>query len=524
VYTQVVNSFRAGSLAPNLEGGGRQNSSIVPLYSSSEEATVPRKVARLAMFSVLHSSHAQSHRNSCPTVKRSSLWGSALAKKGAALYESMLEHQSGNIRRISADWPEQMAYYRFLENAQVTPSELSRTLSSHCQQQVGGKHVLAISDTTEINLQSHLGRLKSEGLGVVGNNTDVGFFLHPTLVLDAETGFPLGLSAVQLWTREANRPSKAARKYSRLPIEQKESYKWVASAERSTQSLMGGGATQVTHIGDRESDIYEAWHTIPEDDQQLLVRVQKDRVLAQGKASLYELLAQQPVEGTYEVEILADARLGRRARKAWLAVRFTAVEIQRPANLSAHDYPASKQLWAVEAREILPPPDQEPVHWRLLTTHRVESVERALQILLWYRWRWRIEQLFGTIKIDGLDLESSQLESIQAIQCLTVLGLSVALRILQFVVGRDHPELDASVALTPEQQTCLRSLAPTLSGRTKKQLNPHRPLSLAWAVWLVARLGGWSGYQSQRPPGVLTLVQGWRRFEAIFLGWNLTQT
>jgi hypothetical protein len=436
----------------------------------------------------------------------------------------MLEHQSGNIRRISRDRAEQVAYYRFLENAQVTPSELSRTLASHCQQQVSGKHVLAINDTTEINLQAHLGRLKAEGLGVVGNNTDVGFFLHPTLVLDADTGFPLGLSAVQLWTRAPNRLSKKERNYSKLPIEQKESYKWVASAERSEHSLIGGGATQVTHIGDRESDIYEAWQIIPEGDQHLLVRVQKDRCLAQGTASLYEVLDQQPIAGTYEVEILADARLGRKARTAWLAVRFTKVEIQRPANLSARDYPALKQLWAIEAREILPPPGQEAVHWRLLTTHRVEGFERALQMVLWYRWRWRIEQLFGTIKIDGLDLESSQLETTEAIQCLTVLGLSVALRILQFVVGRDHPELDATVALTPDQQTCLRALAPTLSGKTKKQQNPHRPLSLAWAVWLIARLGGWSGYQSQRPPGVLTLVQGWRRFEAIFLGWKLTQT
>jgi len=25
---------------------------------------------------------------------------------------------------------------------------------------------------------------------VVGNNTDVGFYIHPTLVLDAENGFP----------------------------------------------------------------------------------------------------------------------------------------------------------------------------------------------------------------------------------------------------------------------------------------------------------------------------------------------
>lgn len=414
-----------------------------------------------------------------------------------------------------------MAYYRFLENTDVTISELSRSLSIACQQQVGGRHVLALNDTSEINLQSHVGRLKPDTVGVVGNNKDVGFFIHPTLVLDAETGFPLGISAVQLWTREADRASKKERKYSALPIEQKESFKWIASAEQSAPSLEAGGATQVTHIGDRESDIYEAWCQIPDGYHHLLVRVQKDRNLANSSQSLYQFLAEQPVEGTYSVEVLPDERSGRRARTAWLALRFTAVEIQRPGNLSVHDYPTQVKLWAVEAIEINPPKDQEAVHWRLLTTHSVESVEQALQMILWYRWRWRIEQLFATLKRAGLDLESSQLESGDAIQRLTILGLSVALRILQLVEGRDRGDLDATIALSNDQQRCLRSLAPTLDGKTKKQQNPHPHRSLAWATWLIARLGGWSGYQSQRPPGMPTLVQGWRRFEAIFLGWNL---
>jgi len=65
-----------------------------------------------------------------------------------------------------------MGYYRFLENENVTLSELIRSLSDDCQVQVDQRHVLAISDSSEINLQSHAGRLSPEGLGVVGNNTD----------------------------------------------------------------------------------------------------------------------------------------------------------------------------------------------------------------------------------------------------------------------------------------------------------------------------------------------------------------
>lgn len=112
----------------------------------------------------------------------------------------------------------------------MTGSELTRSLSDDCSLQVEGKHVLAISDSSEINLQSHAGRLKLEELGVVGNNTDVGFFIHPTLVLDAQNGFPLGLSTVQIWSRAIDHASKHERNYQNLEIEDKESYKWLLSA------------------------------------------------------------------------------------------------------------------------------------------------------------------------------------------------------------------------------------------------------------------------------------------------------
>jgi hypothetical protein len=407
-----------------------------------------------------------------------------------------------------------------LENKQVTLSELVRSLSEHCQQQVNGRHILAISDTSEINLQAHQGRLKPEGLGVVGNNTDVGFFIHPTLALDAESGFPLGLSNVRLWTRAPERPDKHQRKYPTLPIEDKESYKWLASAERSQRCFEGGNARLVTHIGDREADIYEEWATVPDRYNHVLVRVCQDRRLFGQEQSLYEYLSDQQCEGTYTVNVSADARQGRTARAAFMSVCCASLQIQRPENLSTKDYPPSIKLYALEAKEVNPPLGQAPIHWRLMTTHEVVCIEQALQVLQWYCWRWWIESLFATLKRTGLDIEATQLESIEAIQRLTVLALSVALTTLQMVEGRDNPDIPVSVAFGEQQQACLAQLAPTLEGRTQKQQNPYPPTSLPWATWLIARLGGWSGYRSQRPPGKITLVNGLKRFEAIFLGWK----
>ena len=95
------------------------------------------------------------------------------------------------------------------------------------------------------------------------------------------------------------------------------------------------------------------------------------------------------------------------------------------------------------------------------------------------------------------------------------------MRILQLIQGRDDPQTPATVAFSEEQMQCLSIVAPTLSGKTVLQQNPYPPHSLAWATWIIARLGGWSGYQSQKPPGIMTLIRGLKQFESTFFGWKL---
>ena len=144
-------------------------------------------------------------------------------------------------------------------------------------------------------------------------------------------------------------------------------------------------------------------------------------------------------------------------------------------------------------------------------------------MIQWYRWRWQIEQLFALLKRVGLDLESTRLESVNAIERLTILALMVALRILQLKIGRADESLPASMTFSAQQQQCLMHLMPRLQGRTQKQQNPFSSGSLPWASWLIARLGGWSGYRSQSPPGIRTLSQGLKKFETLFEGWSLAQ-
>jgi hypothetical protein len=416
-----------------------------------------------------------------------------------------------------------VSYYRFLENPKVEQSVLVKSLQAQCAQQLRGRHVLAINDTSEVNLQAHAGRLKPAGQGVVGNNKDIGFFIHPTVVVDASSGLPLGFSNLQLWTREKDRPSKRQRNYKQLPIEDKESYKWITAALGSAECLAQGDVAQVTYIGDRESDIYESWSKTPSDTVHLLVRAGKNRRLADSPHKLYERLSSQPIVGIEDVEIPADARLNRTARTAQMAIRMVPVQIKRTQRLS-DEYPESVTLYAIEAIEQNPPTQEAAVHWRLLTTHPVETFEQAKTIVQWYRWRWHIELLFALLKQRGLQIESSQLESVAAIEKLCIIALSVALQVLQLTLGRERQDLSADIVLNQARQDCLSQIAPQLEGRTAKLKNPYLGGSLAWLAWLIARLGGWSGYQSQRPPGYETLYRGLQQFEMMFTGWSIARS
>lgn len=378
-------------------------------------------------------------------------------------------------------------------------------------------HILAINDTTSINLERHAGRLKEEGLGYIGGGAGkhLGFHLHPTLCIEAQSFHILGISSVQLWVREEVSPKRKA-EYKQVAFEEKESYKWVRAADQSKRNLPL--AAMITLIGDREADCYEEMVRVPDERTHLLIRSCQNRRLADG-GSLYERLSEQAVVGEYELKVEADGRVKRERRRALLQVRLAEVEIAAPA--SHRGVQKSVRLWAIEARERDAPAGVEPILWRLLTTHEVKSYERAQEMLSYYKQRWQIEQVFRVLKRQGLDIEASELERIGSIQKLSVLALSVAVKTIQLSRSLEEPGQLLEEVFEKAERECLERLNERFEGSTEKQRNPHLKEELGYGAWVIARLGGWKGYASQRPPGVITMKRGLERFETILLGYSL---
>jgi hypothetical protein len=450
-----------------------------------------------------------------------------LRKNGALFVERVSERQDVCMRGLADNRSEQVRLRRFLHNEAVTVEEMVAHRAMLAGAAASGRHVLAIQDTSEIHYQAQSGR--KQRLGAVGNGSDVGLFIHPVLAVDAEGQECLGLVDAQVWRRTKGK----AKDYRSVAIEDKESYRWLRGGEQAKAVL--GEAAMVTVMDDREGDIYEKWARLPDARTQLLSRASQDRNLADG-GKLFAALAALPEADRYTFELAA--RPGKRgARTAVMAVRFAPVRIRRPLHCSDAAAPAEIELVAIEVRELDAPAGEEPVLWRLLTTHRVESVAQALAAIGWYRQRWHIEQLFRTLKRQGLHIEQSVIEDGAALEKLAVIALIGAAITMQLVLARaaagrappaDGDETAAATApgrrvFDDAQIEVLDSLQKKLQGRTLKQQNPHPTGTLAWAGWTIARLGGWTGYASDKSAGPITMRDGLQRFNAIVEGYYLAR-
>ena len=428
---------------------------------------------------------------------------------GGTILEQMVARETVCMRRFGGDRAGEESAGRFLANPKVTAAKIVESWGERTGPAAAGRHVLAIQDTTEVKFPTTSGHRR--GLGQIGYGNIFGILAHAMIAVDAQTHACLGLVAGKVW----NRTGKVTVPLARRRLADRESRRWLDTAERAKQVL--SPATMVTVVADRESDMYPEWATIPEEGFHLLTRVMVDRPLAgENGGTLFTAAAGFPVAGTRPIELPARPPVHAK-RTANVEIRFGEVEIVRPVNEKNRTLAKTVCLRLVEVRETAPPENVEPVHWRLLTTHAVEDPAKAWLVVAWYQARWTVEQLFRVTKKQGLGLEGSQIATAERLVKLTAIALKAACLDMMLVQERDGKYgLPASVSFAEPEVDTIEALSPTLEGKTERQKNPHPARSLARASWVMARLGGWNCYYS--PPGPITMRRGVERFHAIHEG------
>lgn len=444
-----------------------------------------------------------------------------LLKRGNSILNRLFSNSVHSIRRIATNDSEAKAFYRFLQNDHLTEADLVRNLAANCKSCVAGKTVLCIQDSSEINLYRHRNRIKKdEHIGVTNaSELGLGFFIHPGFVLNADTLMPYGFSDVRIWNRGHEAGIKD-RSHARnmVPIAEKESYKWIECSLRSKETL--AAAQEIIIIQDREADIYEQFCLVPDERTHLLIRAKANRQLT-NQSRLFEHLAAQPMQGQYQVILEGDKRRGIKKRTANIEVRFSKVTISRN-QYNDQSLPPAKDLYAIEAREVTEEIEQ-PILWRLLTTKTVESLDMALLCIEWYTCRWIIEEVFRILKKEGFNIEGSELAQGKAVRklCLLMLETIIKLFLMQIAYSMEEEQVPPQSCFSEQELECMEHQMEELEGRTEKLKNPYIPSDLKRYIWVVARLGGWKGYSSERKPGITTFWIGLQKLSAIMQGWML---
>jgi hypothetical protein len=396
-----------------------------------------------------------------------------------------------------------MGASRFFQNPKATMDVI---LTAHSEASIERikqhRVVLAPQDTTTLNYSTHP---MTEGLGPVNNSDDkaVGLLLHDTLAF-TEDGTPLGVLDAQFWARD---PQDKGKRYRRkqLPIEQKESIKWLRSYQKVAEIQKLCPDTMLVSIGDRESDIYELFMEADKEVEgpRLLVRAEKSRNRKVDQAFLWDFMARQDVAGALKIHV---PRSGvRKARDTWIEVRFSPVNLTPPKRYASE---ASVQLWAVYITEqVFDQQVKSPIEWMLLTTAAVNRFEDAQKRVEWYSGRWGIEVYHRTLK-SGCRIKDRQLGTADRLEACLGVDMVVAWRIYHLtMLGREVPEMPCTVFFKDVEWKALCCYV------NKTPVAPDNPPSLKEAIYMVAGIGGHLGRKSDGFPGTQTLWRGLQRLD-----------
>lgn len=445
-----------------------------------------------------------------------------LERRFKLLVERLSEGIGESIPMACQDWASTKAAYRFFANDRVSETEI---LAGHFQAtrdrfRATSGTVLVLHDTTELSFQresKHAIGMTTRSYGGKGQDgrsrfhTLCGILLHSSLVVTLE-GLPLGIAAVKAWTRKKFKGCNALKKKinpTRIPIEEKESVRWLDNLRQATVLL--NEPARCVHIGDRESDIYELFCEAQNIGTHFLVRTCVDRLAGDGTHTIADEMSEVPIKGVHRLE-LRDAK-GERS-EAVLEIRYRQIQVLPPIGKQQR-YPALP-LHVIYAHGRGTPTGRERIEWKLITDLPVTSRAEAIEKLTWYAARWKIETFHKILK-SGCKAEDSKLRTAERLVRLLAVFCVLSWPIFWMtMVNRSASNVPAAAVFTATERRLLDHLVPDREqDRATKSLSAY--------LTKVARLGGYLARASDPPPGNIVMWRGLSRLTDIELGFDMAQ-
>jgi len=442
-----------------------------------------------------------------------------LRKRFRMLLEQLSDGTGESIPMACQDWANTKAAYRFLSNERVSEETI---LAGHFQSTrerfaASGEMALVLHDTTEFSYHREDGRaiglLSKSHIGTKSrprHHKVCGILMHSSLAVTPE-GLPLGLSAIKFWTRQEFKGANALKKHinpTRVPIEEKESIRWLQNLSESTALL--GAPERCIHIGDRESDIYELFCAAREIDTHFVLRTCVDRLAGDGDHTIDDEMEEVNCKGLHRIEV-RDKKGN--TREAVLELKYRRIRILPPIGKQKRYPPLT--LTVIHAQERDAPKGCEAIDWKLITDLPVRSRVEAIEKLDWYALRWKIE-VFHKIMKSGCKAENSKLRTAERLVNLIATFCIMSWRIFWMtMLNRSTAGASPKFALTPLEIELLDRLVKDKA--TRKSQRKTLPDYLT----KIAQLGGYLARASDPPPGNMVMWRGLARLTDIELGFIL---
>jgi hypothetical protein len=447
-----------------------------------------------------------------------------------SVLDQLASRPTASIPAACGSHREMTAAYRFFDNEKASFEKILQPHIDATRERIAEQPVvLLVQDTTEIDVTRP--EQQVTGAGPLDGKTRFGALLHDLHAFTPD-GTPLGTVFAVAWTRDAD--AVRSRSLSRaeraaMPIEQKESYRWVQSLQQAGEEANRCPSTKFVCLADSEADIYEvlAEGMAQPANASWILRAGQQRALQENDAAdsekyVREQALAQPVLFTQTIPVRGRTakvscedrgrRQPRESRDAEVAVRATHVTLRAP-------WRADRKLPEVTVNVVLvteidPPVDDEPVEWILLTTLPITDGEQVRTVIQYYCARWMIEILFRVLKC-GCRVEDRLFEQIDRLLSCLAVYLIVAWRTLHVCrLGRSCPEISCEAAFEPAEWKAAWKVV-------HRKNPPRQPPTLGEMVRLVAQLGGYVNRKRKDPPGPQTVWLGLQRLHDLALCWQL---
>lgn len=451
-----------------------------------------------------------------------------LDRRFAEVLSQLSGQASASIPAACGGYAETVAAYRLFDNDKATMEKILAPHQDATRRRMAAQPVVVlVHDTTEMDVTRP--HQQVAGAGPLDGGTRRGLLLHDLHAFTPD-GTALGTLYQENWTRTDEPPDPEHRKkYKSLPLEQKETYRWLTTLQHAQAAAAELPQTSLVVVADSESDIYEVLAAAQQEPRAVdwIVRAAQDRATretpehsAENTALLCERVLATPVLAQHDVAVrgrtakISCEKRGRRqsreSRVAHVDVRALRVTLRPP-------HRSDTKLPAIEVNVVLvsepSPPDGEPaVQWLLLTSLPIDTRAQVQRVIKLYGVRWLIEVYFRTLK-SGCRVEGRRFEDIDRFRACLAIYMIVAWRTLFACrLGREFPDMSCDAIFEPaEWQAAYRIV--------KREPPPAQPPRLKEMIRIVAQLGGYVYRQRTDEPGPQTVGLGMQRLHDLALCW-----